>query len=100
MVNSKIGIRFGNFAVLVLVPYRNSMTLLRFYPGSIPPRFILSCCELLLLPLLAELVRYYLCIFSKMYLCEIACFLRPPFIALTVLASVTCVRCLEKFFGT
>ena len=67
MVNFKIGIRFGNFAfvVLVLVSYRNFMTLFRFYLGSIPPRFIVSCCKLLLLLLFAELVRYYLCFFLR-----------------------------------
>jgi hypothetical protein len=85
---------FGlSFCGPVLVPCRNPMTVPRFSPGSIPPRSVPSRCELLLLPLLAELVRYCLCALSNTHLCETARLLHPPSTAHTVLASLACARC-------
>ena len=84
---------FGlSFCGPVLVPCRNPMTVPRFSPGSIPPRSVPSRCELLLLPLLAELVRYCLCALSNTHLCETARLLHPPSTAHTVLASLACAR--------
>ena len=82
-----------HFAVPVLVPCRNPMTVPRFSPGSIPPRSVPSRCELLLLPLLAELVRYCLCALSNTHLCETTRLPHPPSTLHTELASLACARC-------
>ena len=64
------------------------------------PWFVPSRCELLLLPLLAELVRYCLCARANTHLCETGRLLHPPS---TVLGSFfgkrLSVATLESSFG-